>query len=55
MARYIYAIFEDMIPCFASLPADQRDCLFQLFADGLAAAKQEISYAKHSLEAAAKT
>lgn len=43
-----------MVPYFSALPAENRDRLLQLSADGLVAAKQEISYAKHTLEASAR-
>lgn len=50
MARYIYAIFEDMSPHLSSLLTEQREYLLGLAMEGMMAAKQEISYAKHMLE-----
>lgn len=55
MACYIYAVFEDMAPHLAALLPEQREHLQRLSSEGMMAAKQEISYAKHTLESAAKT
>lgn len=54
MARFIYAIFEDMAPYLHNPPEDQKAHVLCLCVDGLAAAKQEFTYAKHTLESAAK-
>lgn len=43
-----------MVSYFSTLPAEQRDHLFCLSTDGLVAVKKEITYAKHTLESAAK-
>lgn len=55
MARYIYAIFDYMAPHLSSLPTAQREHLQRLSSEGMLAAKQEIAYAKNTLESAAKT
>lgn len=55
MARFIYALFEDMALYLNNLPLDQRDHVLHLSADGLVTAKQEITYVKHTLESAVKT
>lgn len=55
IARFMHALFEDMSDLIPHLPDDKRVKALQLQSDGLAAAKQEIASAKHSLETASKT
>lgn len=54
MAHFMHPIFEDMVPYLNILPEVQKMHLLHLQTEGLAAAKQEIAYAKHTLETAAK-
>lgn len=54
MAQVIYSIFEDMAH-LSNLPEEQKAHVLRLYADGLVAAKQEISYVKNTLESALKT
>lgn len=55
ISRFIHAVFEDFDPYLRLIPEEARQWALQLCVDELAAAKHNITVARHSLETAAKT
>lgn len=55
MSHYIHTIFEDLLPILQLVPDDLRQKVLQLCRDGMAAMKQNITSARHTLKTAAKT
>lgn len=55
MSRYNHAITEGLLQVIHALPDNKKRRALQLCGDGLAASKQNITSARHTLEMAAKT
>lgn len=55
ISRFIHAIFEDLDPYLKLILEESRTRALQLCADALAAAKHNITVARHGLETAATT
>lgn len=55
MARFVYAVLDDLAPFLQHLPEDQQMQALQLQSDGLAAVHQQLNTTKHVLEASART